>query len=808
MKMLALKRLFSFLPLKRYSFSFFLYSILFFCLGELCLFLPSKKLLAQKNVTISGYVRDSLSGENLSGVVVQAKPVNLGAVSNAYGYYSLTLPAGKCELFYSYIGYALSKVTVTLSKDTTINVQLLEDAQELEAVVIEGEKITDVVNTTQMSVNTLQIETIKQLPAIFGEIDVLKVVQLLPGIKAGTEGTSGFFVRGGSNDQNLILLDDAVVYNAAHMGGLFSVFNADAVKGLKIYRGDFPAHYGGRLSSVLDVQMKEGNNKNFKATGGLGLISSRLTLEVPIQKNKSSLLISGRRTYVDLFTRLINEANKSKPNYTPLPNYYFYDLNLKANYPISEKDRLYLSGFFSSDAITLSLNFFSFDFSWQNSTAALRWNHLFSKKLFLNTTAIFSHYVYSINNEFADLKGQLNSRINDWVLKADFEYFPSPKHTVRLGAHYTYHMFNPSSFNAQSRDQAVRFAADQKLFGTELAAYVADDWELSNKVRINSGLRLSGFLAGSTVYSGLEPRLALRFKFTDSLAVKASYAKMYQYIHLASSSTISLPTDVWYPSTPRLGPQSSDQIALGVNWIVPFLKLTITNEIYYKWLHNQIEFRENAIIFANTRLDEEFVFGKGRSYGNELLIEKKEGKFTGWLAYTLSWTDRLFTELNNGLPFPYRYDRRHDISLVLGYKVSKRLNVNATFTFRTGEAITLPKSRFFLRDLQGVRNVVFARDSIGQFIIDPGVIIPEYQERNSFRLPLYHRLDISATWKFKPKRGESDLNFSIYNVYNRANPFFLYFDEDRNAQGITTSISGRIIALFPIIPSITYNFKF
>ncbi|MCS6904174.1 MAG: TonB-dependent receptor [Bacteroidia bacterium] len=769
----------------------------------------SKRIYAQKNVTISGYIRDSLSGENLSGVVIQARPTPLGAISNNYGYYSLTIPAGNYELHYSSLGYRLTKITATINKDTVINVHLVEEAQELETIVIEEEKITDIVNTTQMSVNTLQIETIKQLPAIFGEVDVLKVVQLLPGIKAGTEGTSGFFVRGGSNDQNLILLDDAVVYNAAHMGGLFSVFNSDAVKGIKIYRGDFPANYGGRLSSVLDVQMKEGNNRKLKATGGIGLISSRITLEVPVQKNRSSLLLAGRRTYVDLFTRLINAANESKPNYTPLPNYYFYDLNLKANYQISDRDRVYLSGFFSSDAITLSLNFFSFDFSWQNTTTAIRWNHLFNRKLFLNTTAIFSNYIYSINNEFADLKGQLNSKINDWVLKLDFEYFPSPAHTIRLGANYIYHTFNPSSFNAQSRDQSVRFEANRRLYGTELATYIADDWELSERFRLNYGLRFSGFVAREKFYSGAEPRLALRYKLSDSIAIKASYARMYQYIHLASSSTISLPTDVWYPSTNRLGPQSSDQIACGFSWVVPFISnLVITNELYYKWLHNQIEFRENAIIFANPRLDEEFVFGKGYSYGNELLIEKKEGKFTGWLAYTLSWTNRLFTELNKGRPFPYRYDRRHDLSIVLGYQVSKRLNLSATFTFRTGEAITLPKSRFFLRDIQGVRNVVFTRDSTGRFIIDPGVIIPEYQERNSFRLPVYHRLDLSATWKFKPKKGESDINISIYNVYNRANPFFLYFDEDRNAQRITTSITGRIIALFPIIPSITYNFKF
>jgi hypothetical protein len=770
-----------------------------------------------KNHTVSGTVRDAKNGEALPGLTVSVRQGTklYGATSNAYGFYSLSVPpaADSVLVSFTYVGYVAVTRKVLLDKDITLNAELAEEGTQLEEIVISDERLVDAVNSTQMSSTRMNIAQIKRVPVIFGEVDLMKVIQFLPGIKTGTEATAGFYVRGGGSDQNLILLDEAIVYNAAHLGGLFSVFNPDAVKGLEVYKGNFPANFGGRLSSVLDVQLKEGNRKKFGISGGLGLISSRLTLEGPINKGKGSWIISGRRTYFDLFTNLVNQANRNDPNFNPIPAYYFYDLNLKANYDLGVKDRLFLSGYFGRDVFgfTGQNGGFSFNFYWGNVTATLRWNHIFNDKLFSNTSITYSDYRYNIDNSIANFSFNLFSRIEDVSARVDFDWYPNPRHSVKFGLQAINHTFTPSGFSIENAAAGVSTNFLQRIGGNEGAVYISDDFDITERLRANVGLRASGFIGSrrDTVarYGGLEPRASARYKISDNWAVKASYARMYQYVHLASSSTASLPTDVWYPSTNRAAPQYSDQVAIGITKIIPKWGVSITSETYYKWLYNQIELRNGANIFANANVDQEFAFGTGTSYGTELLIEKKEGRFTGWIGYTLSWSWRKFRldpeQLGPEEVFPFRFDRRHDISLVAMYDISKRALITLSFVYRTGDAVTVPQNRVIFSDLPGVRKQGFVG---GQFF--PGGIVPNYGPRNSFRMPDTHRMDVSFTWKFRPKRGESDITISIYNLYNQRNPFFFYIDPQNNSQGAPTSFQAKVVALFPTIPSVTYNFKF
>jgi len=764
--------------------------------------------------TVSGYVKDAETGETLIGATVLAPTYETGAYTNQYGFFSLTVPGDTATVVINYLGYLPIRQFVDFKvagAGSNLTFKLQPEGSTADEVLIESEDLTAKVNQVQMSSTKLDIKTMQNIPAIFGEVDIIKVLQFLPGIQSGTEGTAGFFVRGGSADQNLILLDDAVIYNASHLGGLFSVFNPDAVKSMEVFKGNFPARYGGRLSSVLDITMKEGNNQNYNVSGGLGLISSRLTVEGPIQKDKSSFLLSGRRTYLDLFTGIINEANKNTPDYQPLPGYYFWDVNLKGNVDLGPRDRLFVSGYYGKDVFNFTDQTLSFNLNWGNLMGAVRWNHLFTDKLFMNTSLVFTDYRYDINNKFAEFTASLFSKIQDWALKSSLDFFPSPKHQIKFGAEYTYHTFTPSGFSAtSSADDDFKLGFTQSLYGSEASIYANHDWDATPRLKLNYGLRLSGFVGkGGATYGGLEPRVAARFKLNTNLALKASYARMYQYIHLVSSSTVTLPTDVWYPSTQRVRPQYSDQLVLGLSQVWPKQGLSLTVEGYYKWLSNQLEYRENAQIFANVNLDEEFVFGRGTSYGAEVLFEKTKGKFTGWVSYTLSWTDRTFADINGGQTFPFRYDRRHNASIVLNYSPTDRWTFTVAWTYRTGEAITLPSSRFLMNDLAGIRSTGLSFDPNGGVLFNPGLIVPVYQERNSFRMPDYHRLDLSVTYNFKPKKHfEHSLNFSVYNAYNRANPFFLYFDTVTNDQDIPTGFEAKVVALFPALPSFTWNFKF
>lgn len=768
---------------------------------------PGNALQAQQRFTISGEIRDAANGESLIGATVLAKEQGLGATTNEYGFFSLTLPeADSVLLEFSYVGYQTVYRSVALRSAQVLNVQLSAGIQ-IQEVVVKANSFREKIRSTEMSVEEINSKQVKQLPVLLGESDILKALQLKPGIPSGSEGTTGLFVRGGGADQNLILLDEAVVYNASHLFGFFSTFNTDAVKDLKLYKGGFPAQYGGRLSSVIDVKLKEGNNKKFAATGGVGLLASRLTLEGPIQKDKSSFMVSGRRTYFDLITRGINAANREKPNVSPIPDYYFYDLNTKINYDLGDKDHLYISGYFGRDVFGFDSDFFNFSFDWGNATGTVRWNHVFNPRLFANTTFTYSNYQYNISNRLTGFTFDLGSRIEDAALKSDFFYAINPRHSLRFGGGIISHGFRVGRLKAGSRDGTISFSSGQDFTGLEGAVYISDELDLNEKTKLNAGLRLSGFSNGRKFYGNVEPRASLRYLLSDRLTAKASYARMFQYLHLIANAGVSLPTDIWYPSTLRVPPQRSDQAALGLSYLLGE-KFLINFETYYKYLHNQIEFVDGARLFANDNLEDEFAIGRGDAYGIELSLEKEAGRFTGWIGYTLAYARRGdFRTLSPERPFLqdgyFRpvYDRRHDVSVVLFYDWTRKLSLTATWVYGSGDLRWMPAGRFTFQDING-----------GTF----QAVVPDYLDRNTYRLPSYHRLDLGLIWRFFPKRGESDLTFNIVNAYDRRNTFFIYLepefntvtDNQGNAFQIPKRIAARQVSLFPVLPSITYNFKF
>ena len=577
--------------------------------------------LQAQDVTISGTIKDGENGEDLIGATVAVPELGLGTSSNAYGFYSLSVPTGDTlNVVFSYVGFQSQTFSLLLRQDTTFNINLTTGVQ-LDEVVVKANSFREQINSTEMSVEAITTREAKLVPVLLGESDILKTIQLKPGIPSGSEGRTGLFVRGGAQDQNLIVLDEAVVYNANHLFGFFSTFNTDAVKDLKIYKGGFPAEYGGRLSSVIDVKLKDGNNQKFAGSGGLGLISSRLTLEGPIQKDKSSFIVSGRRTYVDLLTRQVNRANEGNEDFSPIPDYFFYDLNAKVNFQLSDKDRLFLSGYFGRDVFGFSSDFFNFDFDWGNATGTARWNHVFNPKLFANTTFTYSDYQYNINNQITGFSFGLGSNIADASLKTDFFYAANNQHTIRFGAMATHHTFTVGRLQAGSDDGVVSFSAGQEFQGVEFGAYVSDEMELSEALSVNAGLRFSGFNNDGKTYVGLEPRVAARYKLSERWALKSSYARMYQYLHLIANAGVALPTDIWYPSTQRVQPQRSDQVATGASYLLGS-QYFLNFELYYKWLDNQLQFVDGAQIFVNDELEDEFAVGEGRAYGMEFSIEK------------------------------------------------------------------------------------------------------------------------------------------------------------------------------------------
>ncbi|RYY19945.1 MAG: TonB-dependent receptor [Cytophagaceae bacterium] len=767
----------------------------------LLLLLPGLSV-GQARYVLSGTVRGA-DGIILPGATVAVPALSLGTATVADGTYSLSLPAGPQQVVVSFLGYTTQTADVKVTHNQKFNFTLPTSQNELSEVVVQGQQtLKEKLTTTQMGVEHLSIREAKLLPALFGEVDILKTLQLKPGVQSGGEGTSGLFVRGGSSDQNLVLLDNALVYNPNHLFGLFSVFNSDAVQSVDLYKSGFPAQFGGRLSSVVDVKLREGNRQHFTTSGGIGLISSRLAFEGPINKGKGSFLVAGRRTYFDIFTRALNRANAGKEDYSPIPDYYFYDFNAKANYTLGEKDQLFFTGYLGRDIFGFtSPNGFNSNFAWGNTLGALRWQHTFSPRLTMNTAASVTTYKYQLSNGVDQFTFELGSNIVDYTGRTDLSYVPNDRHTIRFGALLTHHNFGVGRLQRSSQDNSVNFGADVNYTGQEGGLYVSDNFKASDRLQLEGGLRLSGFRSTPDVYGGLEPRASARYSLTDKIALKGSYALMYQYVHLVSNSGASLPTDIWYPSRQSVLPERSQQVSTGVSFLLGGGKYLLTDEIYYKWAKNVIDFKDGAQIFANPNLDGEFLFGRGWAYGNELYLEKKEGKTTGWIGYTLAWTKRSFppqlgtSGINGGRDFYPNYDRRHNLTAVVLHKLSSRIDLTASFVYTSGAPTTLPEGRFAIQD-----------------IYQGGIqAVPIYPDRNTYRLISYHRLDLGMVYKLRPSHmgGDRDLTFSIYNAYNRRNAYFIYFEQTRDkATDKVTGYRARQVSLFPIIPSVTYNFRF
>jgi hypothetical protein len=771
----------------------------------------SISLNAQQKVTLNGYIKDSLTGESLIGANLTIKGVNKGVTTNQFGYFSITLSKGDYEIECSFIGYHTKSAAVGLDSSKQLDILLVpRNFIVTEEVTVTTRRRDNNVKTAQMGKIDLSIENAKALPALMGEVDILKVLQLLPGVRNAGEGNSGFYVRGGGPDQNLILLDDAVVYNTGHLFGFFSVFNADAIKNVSLIKGGMPAQYGGRLSSVVDISLKEGNLNKTQIDAGIGLIASRFSIQGPIKKNKSSYIVSARRTYIDALTKPF--IKKSNDFYGS--GYYFFDLNAKMNYILSDKDRIYLSGYFGRDVFNFNNARRSFNtyVPWGNSTATFRWNHIFNRKLFANTTLVYNDYNFTFAADQNDFRIKLSSGIRDLNGKIDFDYFASPSHKLRFGGQYTFHTFLPNILTAEQGSTTFTPNNANKKFANEYAFYLQDDWDVSDKVKLNYGMRYGIFQQvgrhttyttdangnkldstyygiGQTVkvYSGFEPRATIRYEINDRSSVKAAVSRNLQYIHLVSNAGSTLPTDLWVPSTYRVQPQISWQYAAGYfrNFRNNMFETSV--ELYYKDMQNQIEYQEGYTPSLKDP-EENFTFGRGWSYGAEFFVNKVKGRLTGWIGYTLSWTFRKFPKLNEGQTYPSKFDRRHDMSVVGTYEINKKWKVSSVFIFGTGNAVTVPERFYFIN----------------------GTLTQQNSKINDYRLAPYHRLDFSATLTpvHKKKRKYTDSwIFGLYNVYSRLNPYFIYFDQTGNALNGNLKVDASQVSLFPIIPSVTWNVK-
>ncbi len=768
-------------------------------------------LLAQK-YTLSGYIR-SESGETLIAANLYIKELQKGAIANEYGFYSVTIDKGVYEIRVSYLGFSTQSIQVTLDKNISYNFKLKSSVITRQEIVVESTRPDENTKDVGMGRIDLDVAKIKTLPALMGEVDIIKAIQLLPGVQSAGEGNTGFYVRGGGPDQNLILLDEAVVYNAAHLLGFFSVFNADAINNATIIKGGVPANYGGRISSVLNITMKDGSDQEYITQGGVGLIASRLTTEGPLVNGKSSFILSGRRTYIDVLAEpFIPDDARAKGS-----SYYFYDLNAKANYRISDKDRIYWSAYFGRDVFVFNNQESGFKFSvpWGNATTTLRWNHLFNSKLFLNTSVIYSDFDFGTSVEQSQFQFSLNSGVKNLTTKLDFDYYPSLRHQIKFGGQHIYHVFQPSVVQARSGENNFELPGVKNLFAHEFALYINDQWDISDAFQANIGLRASAFRQvgpyiferyadpnlfelierreykrGDRVadYGGLEPRLGLRYSLNSKSSIKAGVTRNLQYIHLASSSGNALPTDLWIPSTEKVRPQIGWQYSLGYfrNFDENMWESSV--EVYYKTLENQIDFRDGAVNGLNSNIENDLVFGTGEAYGAEFFLKKRTGKLTGWVGYTLAWAWRQFPDIMEGRRYPYKFDRRHDISLVASYDLDKRWTFSSTFVFATGNAFTVPESRYFIE----------------------GRIIDQIGDRNQYRLANYHRMDLAAVYtpKKQGKRVESTWTFAIYNVYSRLNPYFIYIENEGSLQQQSLNVQAKQVSLFPIIPSVTWNFKF
>ncbi len=759
----------------------------------------SVPLFAQEKRILKGKVEESESGEILPGAAIFLLTEKRGALSDTSGKFSIVTFQDTGWVRVNYAGYKTQLLRIEEWPKRTLVVKM--SPGELAEVVITSEKsVQEKVAVNQMSVENLSIKEAKLLPALFGEVDILKTLQLKPGVQGGGEGFSGLYVRGGGPDQNLMLLDGATVYNPNHLLGFFSVFNPDAVGGVDLYKGAFPARYSGRLSSVVDIKTRDGNQNKWTTSGGIGVISSRLGIEGPIIKDKLSVILTARRTYFDIFTRYINRRNEGDPTYQPIPDYYFQDINLKLTWKPTKKDKITFTGFWGRDDFVFTRNRFTVFFQWGNTVANLRWQHEFSPQLFLNTNVLMTDYQYEISNKFDSFRFKLGSGIRDYTAKSELTWTPKRNVTWQTGAMLTRHEFEIGRASASTSDGSFRFESGSNPNALSGSAFLSNEIDLSEKWQLNSGFVLTGFRRNNQNFGAMEPRFSLRYKVNDNISLKANYTRMYQYLHLASNSGASLPTDLWYPSSNVVKPQISDQVAGSYSISLWDNQLFFSNEYYFKNMQRQIDLKDGASFFVNNQIDTVFVFGRGWAYGTEFYIEKKKGKLTGWIGYTLSYTWRRFKDINFGEAFHPRYDRRHDISVVAIYQFSKRINLSTTWVFGSGNAISLPEGRFFFQDVPGTTDPT-------QLVN----VIPLVRRRNSFRMEPYHRWDIGLVYKLRPKRGEADLTFSIYNAYNRMNPFFIYFEtvtENPDGTGRLLGFQAKQVSLFPVIPSIAYNFKF
>jgi outer membrane receptor for ferrienterochelin and colicin len=764
-----------------------------------------------QTVTISGFVSDAATGEKLIYASVYDENTNQGCITNEYGFYSLVLKHSDVNIVVSYVGYNEFRQKIDLQTDKTLDVNL-EPVITLQEVLVTDKRAEERVKSSQMSMIEIPVQKIKVLPVFMGEADVMKSIQLMPGVQSGQEGASGIYVRGGGPDQNLILLDGVPVYNVDHLFGFFSVFNPDAISSVKLIKGGFPARYGGRLSSVVDIRMKEGNLKEWHGEGSIGSISSKLSVEGPIIKDKTGFLFSARRTYLDLLVRPIIDL-ASPQDVTA--GYFFHDINTKIHHQLTDKDKLFASIYVGKDKAYARYNDeYIYDnviykdesdneLYWGNLTGALRWNHVFSPNVFANTTLIYSNYEFVVGTGYNSYENDIKkeyynmeflSGIQDVGGRVDFDLNWFSKHRMKSGVNYLYHRFSPgvSSYAMKvDEEENHQEIGNKKVFANEYSAYFEDNWEMSGIWLTNIGLHYSGLILKDEFYHLLQPRISTRLLINEKLSVKAAYARMQQYLHLLTNSTIGLPTDLWMPSTSNIKPQMSDQIAAGINWNINGM-FDVSVEGFYKQMDNLISYKEGASFFdVSNAWEDKLEIGKGWSYGAELLFQKHYGKFSGWIGYTLSWSWRQFDNLNFGEPYPYKYDRRHDVSIALTYKQNENVDFGFTWVYGTGNAITLALARF----------AGYSEANPGAYYYTPE--IEYYDSKNAYRMPAYHRLDFSANFHKEKKWGHRTWSVGLYNAYNRQNPFYLYFGSDWYGRRQLKQLS-----LFPAIPFARYSFNF
>jgi len=793
---------------------------------------------------VTGYIKDASNGQTLPGASVYIDENHQGAATDVNGYYTFTLPAGNYHLHVSILSYNDTVIPIKVFSNVHFNINLKQTSVSTQAVDITADRPDKNVESSQMGTVKLDVKDLKTIPVFFGEPDILKMIQLLPGVQSGGDANSGFYVRGGGPDENLILLDGATVYNAGHLLGFFSIFNSDALSSVELIKGNRPANYGGRISSVLNIQSKDGDMEDIHASGGIGLIASHLTVQGPIKKDKVSFIFSIRRTYIDAFLRE-PFISSSSPFYGT--KYYFYDLNGKISWNISPKDHLSISAYYGEDVFnfTDAQAGFGAQIPWGNGIASVNWSHIYSDKLISNLTLDYTDYNFKFNGSDAGFYFSLFSGIHDYHLKYNFDYLPSKKHHIKYGVEYTLHVFIPSEISAQ--EQSVNFSLNsiQKLYANEGGVYLTDDYDLSARIKIEGGLRYSVFqqigpfdryiqdnqgvnvdtihyktFQNIALYGGLEPRISFRYRLNDESSIKVGYSHNIQYIHLASVSSVSLPTDIWFPSTSLVQPTTGDQYAIGYYRNFKDNQYESSVETYYKDMRNLIEYKNGVTPESNpgANPDEDFTFGSGQAYGFEFYLKKKSGKFNGWVGYTLSWTTETFADLNNGQTFYAKYDRRNDISAVANYTLNDSWTISSVFVFSSGEALTLP---------------------IGWYIIE-GELVQQYGNLNNYRLVPYDRLDLAATYtpnrqkrlERRQQRRENKMQkegidapyvdhrpqwrknfktswtFSVYNVYDRYNPYFIYFDISGNVYNNSLTIQAKQVSLFPVLPSVMWNFEF